>query len=185
MLVAGLSGSGRSTTLASLINKINDSREAVVITLESPVEHLHSYKRSMVNQREIGLDSISYSEAIHAAVREDADVIMIGELKDAESVMAAIMAAESGHLVFAAVNAASAVEAMEDIVDMIPAARRERMRARLAAALEAVVYQQLSPTADGDGREATFEILLADEEVRGHIRADRFSALYDAVEHLF
>ncbi len=185
VLVAGLSGSGRSTTLASLINKINDSREAVVITLESPVEHLHSYKRSMVNQREIGLDSISYSEAIHAAVREDADVIMIGELKDAESVMAAIMAAESGHLVFAAVNAASAVEAMEDIVDMIPAARRERMRARLAAALEAVVYQQLSPTADGDGREATFEILLADEEVRGHIRADRFSALYDAVEHLF
>ncbi|MCI9337724.1 MAG: PilT/PilU family type 4a pilus ATPase [Lachnospiraceae bacterium] len=185
VLVTGLSGSGRSTTLASLIGKINDSREALILTLENPVEYLHPYKRSMVNQREIGVDSLSWADAIDAAVREDADVIMIGELRDAESATAAVAAAQSGHLVFAAMNAVSAVDAIADIVDLFPPHRQERMRARLAGVLEAVVFQQLNPTADGDGREAAFEILVADEKVRGHIRADRSSALYDAVQHLY
>ena len=185
ILVTGLAGSGKSTTLASLINKINDSREALIITLEQPAEYLHPCKRSMVNQREIGLDSLGFAEAIRAAEREDADVIMIGELKDAESVMAAVAAAGSGHLVFAAMNAVSAVDAIADILDLFPPHRQERMRERLAGVLEAVVFQQLSPTADGDGREAAFEILTVDEKVRGTIRANRLSALYDAVQHLY
>lgn len=182
VLVAGSSGSGRSTTLASIINQINDSREALVITLESPVEYLHPYKRSIVNQREIGLDSMDYADGIQAAVRQDADVIMVGELRDARSVSAAVAAAETGHLVFAAMDAASAAGAIEDIMDMFPPHRQERMRARLAGVLEAVLFQQLQPAADGDGREAVFELLLTDEKVRGHIRADRISALFGAVQ---
>ncbi len=182
VLVAGSSGSGRSTTLASIINQINDSREALVITLESPVEYLHPYKRSIVNQREIGLDSMDYADGIQAAVRQDADVIMVGELRDARSVSAAVAAAETGHLVFAAMDAAGAAGAIEDIMDMFPPHRQERMRARLAGVLEAVLFQQLQPAADGDGREAVFELLLTDEKVRGHIRADRISALFGAVQ---
>jgi twitching motility protein PilT len=182
VLVAGPSGSGRSTTLASIINQINDSREALVITLESPVEYLHPYKRSIVNQREIGLDSMDYADGIQAAVRQDADVIMVGELRDARSVSAAVAAAETGHLVFAAMDAAGAAGAIEDIMDMFPPHRQERMRARLAGVLEAVLFQQLQPAADGDGREAVFELLLTDEKVRGHIRADRISALSGAVQ---
>lgn len=182
VLVAGISGSGRSTTLTSLINKINDSRESLIITLERPIEYLHPCKRSMVNQREIGLDSRSYAEAIHAAVRQDADVIMIGGLSDAESMEAAVLAAETGHLVFAAIDAVSVMDAMEAILDMFPPHRQERMRIRLSGVLEAVLFQQLNPTAAGDGREAAFEALLTDERVRGHIRAGRLSALSDAVQ---
>ena len=185
VLVAGPSGSGRSTTLASIINQINDSREALVITLESPVEYLHPYKRSIVNQREIGLDSMDYADGIQAAVRQDADVIMVGELRDGRSVSAAVAAAETGHLVFAAMDAAGAAGAagaIEAIMDMFPPHRQERMRARLAGVLEAVLFQQLQPAADGDGREAVFELLLTDEKVRGHIRADRISALSGAVQ---
>lgn len=182
VLVAGPSGSGRSTTLASIINQINDSREALVITLESPVEYLHPYKRSIVNQREIGLDSMDYADGIQAAVRQDADVIMVGELRDGRSVSAAVAAAETGHLVFAAMDAAGAAGAIEDIMDMFPPHRQERMRARLAGVLEAVLFQLLQPAADGDGREAVFELLLTDEKVRGHIRADRISALSGAVQ---
>lgn len=185
VLVTGPSGSGRSTTLASIISKINDSREALIITLENPVEYLHPYKRSMVNQREIGVDSADCAHAIYAAVREDADVIVIGELRDAESVIAAIAAAETGHLVFAVMHAVSPVDAIEDILDMLPPHRQERMRARLAGVLEAVLFQQLGPMADGDGREAAFEILPVDEGVSGHIRANRLSALPGAVQHLF
>ena len=185
VLVTGSAGSGRSTTLASIINKINDSREVLIITLEEPMEYLHPYKRSMVNQREIGMDSMGCVDAIYAAVREDADVIAIGELRDAESVTAAIAAAESGHLVFAIMNAVSAVDAIEDILDMLPPHRQERMRARLAGVLEAVLFQQLNPAADGDGREVAFDILPVDEGVRGHIRANRFSAIPGAVQHLF
>ncbi len=181
VLVTGPSGSGRSTTLSSIINQVNDSRESLVITLESPVEYLHPYKRSIINQREIGLDSMDYADAIHAAVRQDADVIVVGELRDARSVDAAVSAAETGHLVFAVMDAASAVDAIEDILDMFPAHRQDRMRVRLAGALEAVLFQQLHPAADGDGREAAFELLLADEKVRGHIREDRISALSGAV----
>ncbi len=182
VLVTGPSGSGRSTTLASIINQVNDSRESLVITLESPIEYLHPYKRSIVNQREIGLDSMDYAAAIRAAVRQDADVIMVGELKDAESAAAAVSAAETGHLVFAAMESVGAVDAIEDILDMFPPHRQERMRARLAGALEAVLFQQLHPAVDGDGREAMFELLLTDEKVRGHIRADRISALAGAVQ---
>lgn len=182
VLVAGPSGSGRSTTLASLVNKINDSREALIITLENPIEFLHPCKRSIVNQREIGVDCRGYADGIHAAIREDADVIMVGELRDGESVAEAVAAAETGHLVLAAMDAVSAADAVENIFDMFPPYRQERMRARLAGVLQAVLFQQLHPTADGDGREASFESLLADEKVRGHIRENRFSALSDAVQ---
>ncbi len=185
VLVAGPSGSGRSTTLSSLINKINDSREALIITLEQPIEYLHPVKRSMVNQREIGLEGTGFGDAIYGAVRADADVILVGQLCDPESVIAAITAAQMGHLVLAGVNATSAVDAIEDLLDMLPSDRQERMGTRLAQALEAVVFQQLCPTPDGNGREATFDLLLAEEKVRDHIRAQRFSALYDMVQHLF
>lgn len=182
VLVAGPSGSGKSTTLTAMINKINDSRERLIATLEEPVEYLHTHKRSMVIQREIGIDSGSCPTGIDAAVRAGADVIVVGELKDAESVSAAVMAAETGHLVMAGLNAAGIVDSLEDLLDMFPPHRQERMRTRLAGVLEAVMYQQLNPTADGDGREAAFELLLGSTKVRGHIREGRFSALFDAVQ---
>lgn len=185
VLVTGHSGSGKSTTLASILHKISDSREALIITLESPVEYLHPCRRSMINQREMGVDSPGYAEAIRAAVREDADVIMVAELADADSVAEAVAAAETGHLVFAAMNAPSAVDAVENVVDLFSSHRKERMRTRLAGVLEAVVFQRLDPAADGDGREAAFDILPADEKVRSHIRAGRLGALSDAVQHLF
>lgn len=182
VLVTGPSGSGRSATLAAFINQVNENREALVITLEDPIEYVHPPKKSMVNQREIGLDSKSYADALHAVLREDPDVILVGELRDAETVAAAVTAAETGHLVFSALPALNVVSALEGVVDMFPPHRQERFRARLAEALEAVVSKRLIPAGDGRGRVAAYEVLLNDRSAEEIIRAGSLPQLSEVMK---
>lgn len=177
VLVTGPSGSGRSATLAALVEQINENRNALVITLENPIEYIHQHKMSMINQREIGLDSRSYADALDAALREDPDVILAGELRDAETIGAAITAAETGHLVLAALHGANVVNALESMTDFFPPHRQESLRGRLADVLEAVVAQRLIPAGDNAGRAAAFEVLLTSSEMRKVIREGRMSQL--------
>lgn len=170
VLVTGPAGSGKSTTLAAIIDKINNNRDAHIITLEEPIEYLHQHKRSMVNQREIGLDSENYINALTAALREDPDVILIGELKDSETINAAVTAAETGHLVLSALHTIGAVSTVERLIDVFPPYRQQQFRIRLANILEAVVSQQLIPAVDNERRIAAFEILKANHAVRSLIR---------------
>lgn len=176
VLVTGPSGSGRSATLASMIDQINENRDALIITLEDPIEYMHPHKRSMVNQREIGLDSRNYADALRAVLREDPDVILVGELRDPESVSAALTAAETGHLVFSALHASSVVNALDGMIDLFPLHRQESIRGRLAGALEAVVSQRLIPAGDS-GRVAAFEVLLANPAVRRIVREGSLNRL--------
>lgn len=182
VLITGTSGSGKSATLSAILNRINDSRECLIITLEDPVEYLHPCKRALISQREIGVDCRSQAEGIGAAVREDADIIAIEELRDGESARAAIAAAETGHLVFAVLSASDAVDSVERVLDMFPVAGQERMRARLSHALTAVSFQQLLPVPDGDGQVAAFELLSMDERIRRIIREGRSSELASEVQ---
>lgn len=170
ILVTGPTGSGKSTTLASIIDKINNNRDAHVITLEDPIEYLHQHKMSMVNQREIGLDSGSYANALRAALREDPDVILVGEMRDFETISVAITAAETGHLVLSTLHTIGAVSTVDRVIDVFPPHQQQQIRVQLANVLEAVVSQQLIPTADGHGRVAAFEVLHANHAVRNLIR---------------
>lgn len=170
ILVTGPTGSGKSTTLASIIDKINNNRDAHVITLEDPIEYLHQHKLSMVNQREIGLDSGSYASALRAALREDPDVILVGEMRDFETISVAITAAETGHLVLSTLHTIGAVSTVDRVIDVFPPHQQQQIRVQLANVLEAVISQQLIPTADGHGRVAAFEVLHANHAIRNLIR---------------
>lgn len=170
VLVTGPTGSGKSTTLASIIDKINNNRDAHVITLEDPIEYLHQHKMSMVNQREIGLDSGSYANALRAALREDPDVILVGEMRDFETISVAITAAETGHLVLSTLHTIGAVSTVDRVIDVFPPHQQQQIRVQLANVLEAVISQQLIPTADGSGRVAAFEVLHANHAIRNLIR---------------
>lgn len=175
VLVAGASGSGKSTTLAALIDQINTVRNAHIITLENPVEYLHSHKMSIVNQREIGLDSKDYVSALRAALREDPDVILVSDLCDYETVTAAIAAAETGHLVFAGVYASGLTDAIDHIVEGALPHQQAQMCMRLANVLEAVVYQHMLQVEGG--RAADFEVLQGSGEVRTLLREGRYHEL--------
>lgn len=170
VLVTGPTGSGKSTTLATIIDKINQNREAHVITLEDPIEFLHSHNKSMVNQREIGLDSGSYASALRAALREDPDVILVGEMRDFETISVAITAAETGHLVLSTLHTIGAASTVDRIIDVFPPHQQTQIRVQFANVLEAVVSQQLLPEADGKGRSAAFEVMIANHAVRNLIR---------------
>lgn len=170
VLVTGPTGSGKSTTLAAIIDKINQNREAHVITLEDPIEFLHSHNKSMVNQREIGLDSESYASALRAALREDPDVILVGEMRDFETISVAITAAETGHLVLSTLHTIGAASTVDRIIDVFPPHQQTQVRVQFANVLEAVVSQQLLPEADGKGRSAAFEVMIANHAVRNLIR---------------
>jgi len=176
VLVAGASGSGRSTTLAAIVDRINSLRSTHIITLENPVEYLHPHKMSMVNQREIGVDSVDYASALYAALREDPDVILVGELDGQEVISAAITAAEMGHLVLSAVPVTRVADVIERIIDRFSPNQQPQIRVRLANVLEAVVAQELVPSEDG-GRRASFEVLRVSSEVRDMIREERFFLL--------
>lgn len=182
ILVTGPSGSGRSATLAAMIDQINENREALIITLEDPVEYLHPHKKSMVTQREIGLDSRSYADALRAVLREDPDVILVGEMRDWETVSAAITAAETGHLVLSAMHASNVVNALEGMIDLFPVHRQEGVRGRLADVLEAAVAQRLVPACGGEGRIAAFEVLLSSSEVRRILREGKLARLPGAMK---
>ena len=173
VLVTGPTGSGKSTTLASLINVINHQRNEHIITLEDPIEYLHRHDRSIVNQREIGLDTESYGGALRSALREDPDIILVGEMRDFDTISTAITAAETGHLVFSTLHTIGAAPTIERIVDVFPAHQQNQIRGQLASVLEAVISQQLLPTIDGKSRVAAFEVMLGTPAIRNLVREDK------------
>lgn len=170
ILVTGPTGSGKSTTLASLINIINKSYKKHIITLEDPIEYLHSHAESIVNQREIGIDTQSYAAALRAALREDPDVILVGEMRDLDTIATAVTAAETGHLVLSTLHTIGAVATIDRIIDVFPMEQQGQIRLQLATLLEAIISQQLLPTADKNGRVAAFEIMFANSAIRNLIR---------------
>ena len=182
VLVTGPTGSGKSTTLASIIDRINNNRECHVITLEDPIEYLHQHKMSMVNQREIGLDSQSYANALRAALREDPDVILVGEMRDFETISVAITAAETGHLVLSTLHTIGAASTVDRVIDVFPPHQQQQIRVQFANVLEAVISQQLIPTADGKSRVAAFEVLHANHAVRNLIREGKSHQLMSVMQ---
>ena len=182
ILVTGPTGSGKSTTLAAIIDKINNNRDAHVITLEDPIEYLHQHKMAMVNQREIGLDSENYANALRAALREDPDVILVGEMRDFETISVAITAAETGHLVLSTLHTIGAASTVDRVIDVFPPHQQQQIRVQFANVLEAVVSQQLIPTADGRGRVAAFEVLHANHAVRNLIREGKSHQLASVMQ---
>lgn len=182
VLVTGPTGSGKSTTLAAIIDKINSNRECHVITLEDPIEYLHQHRLSMVNQREIGLDSHNYAAALRAALREDPDVILVGEMRDYETISVAITAAETGHLVLSSLHTIGAASTVDRVIDVFPPHQQQQVRVQFANVLEAVVSQQLIPKADGSGRVAAFEVLHANHAVRNLIRESKSHQLMSVMQ---
>ena len=182
ILVTGPTGSGKSTTLAAIIDKINNNRDAHVITLEDPIEYLHQHKMAMVNQREIGLDSENYANALRAALREDPDVILVGEMRDFETISVEITAAETGHLVLSTLHTIGAASTVDRVIDVFPPHQQQQIRVQFANVLEAVVSQQLIPTADGRGRVAAFEVLHANHAVRNLIREGKSHQLASVMQ---
>ncbi len=170
ILVTGPTGSGKSTTLAAIIDKINNFRDAHVITLEDPIEYLHQHKMAMINQREIGLDTQNYANALRAALREDPDVILVGEMRDFETISVAITAAETGHLVLSTLHTIGAASTVDRVIDVFPPHQQQQIRVQFSNVLEAVISQQLIPTVDGQGRVAAFEVMHANHAVRNLIR---------------
>ena len=173
VLVTGPTGSGKSTTLASMIDVINQNYNKHIITLEDPIEYLHNHAKSVVNQREIGFDTQGYAPALRAALREDPDVILVGEMRDLDTISTAITAAETGHLVFSTLHTIGAVPTFERIIDVFPTSQQPQIRIQLATLLEAVVSQQLLPTADKKGRVAAFEIMFPNSAIRNLIRESK------------
>ena len=173
ILVTGPTGSGKSTTLASLLHVINRTYPYHIITLEDPIEYLNRHDKSVVNQREIGSDSTGYAQALRAALREDPDVILVGEMRDLETISTAITAAETGHLVFSTLHTIGADKTIDRIIDVFPPNQQQQIRIQLASVLECVVSQQLLKKADGSGRVAALEILFANNAVRNLIRESK------------
>ena len=182
VLVTGPTGSGKSTTLASIIDLINNNREAHVITLEDPIEFTYQHRMSIVNQREIGTDSNTYANALRAALREDPDVILVGEMRDLETISTAITAAETGHLVLSTVHTIGASNTVDRLIDVFPSHQQQQIRIQLASVLEAIVSQQLIPTNDGVSRIAAFEVLHVNSAVRNLIREGKSHQLITVMQ---
>ncbi len=170
VLVTGPTGSGKSTTLASIIDMVNERRDAHIVTLEDPIEYLHTHKKSMINQREVGDDTQSYAAALRAVLREDPDVILVGEMRDLETISTAITAAETGHLVLSTLHTIGAAATIDRIIDVFPTHQQQQIRFQLGMVLEAVISQQLIKRIDRPGRVAAFEVLHATVPVKNLIR---------------
>jgi twitching motility protein PilT len=170
ILVTGPTGSGKSTTLAAIINQINHERSAHIITIEDPIEYLHAHNRSIINQRELGQDTRSFANALRAALREDPDVILVGEMRDLETIATAITCAETGHLVLATLHTNSAAQTVDRMVDVFPPGQQDQIRYQLSNNLEAVICQQLLPRTDGKGRVCAAEVMIATPSIRNMIR---------------
>src|SRR3954449_9158758 len=182
VLVTGPTGSGKSTTLAAIIDEINRSRSEHILTIEDPIEFLHRHKRCIVNQREIGPDATSFAEALRAALRQDPDVILVGEMRDLETISTALTAAETGPLVFGTLHTQSAPSTIDRIIDVFPAEQQEQVRIQIANSLQGVVTQALLPTADQMGRVPALEILLPDDAVRNLIRQGKVEQIYSVMQ---
>jgi twitching motility protein PilT len=178
ILVTGPTGSGKSTTLAAMIDRINEERACHIVTIEDPIEFIHAHKRAVINQREVGADTRSFARALRSALRQDPDVILVGELRDLDSISIALTAAETGHLVFATLHTRSAAGAIDRIVDVFPAEQQAQVRVQLSSSLQGIVAQALLPTADGESRHAAVEVLIADDAVRNLIRQAKLEQVH-------
>ena len=182
VLVTGPTGSGKSTTLAALIDEINRTRAEHILTIEDPIEFVHRHKRCIVNQREIGVDANGFGLALRAALRQDPDVILVGEMRDLETISTALTAAETGHLVLATLHTQSAPSTIDRVIDVFPAAQQGQVRMQLAASLQGVVTQTLLPSADGRRRVPALEVLLPDDAVRNLIRQGKTEQIYSVMQ---
>lgn len=180
VLVTGPTGAGKSTTLASMIDSINDHRSCHVLTIEDPIEYVHKHKKSAVNQREIGEDSISFARALRSALREDPDVLLVGEMRDLETIQTALTIAETGHLVFATLHTNDTAQALDRIVDVFPGEYQTQIRVQLANSLAGIIYQQLMPKTEG-GMVAAFEVMVATHPVRNLIKEGKTRQLRNVV----
>ncbi|ERK30959.1 type IV pilus twitching motility protein PilT [Clostridium intestinale] len=182
VLVTGPTGSGKSTTLAAMLNEINHNREAHVITLEDPIEFLHKHDKCIINQREIGKDSNSYQNALRAILREDPDVILVGEMRDLETIAIAITAAETGHLVFSTLHTIGAAKTIDRIVDVFPPHQQQQIRIQLSAVLQGIVSQQLVPTADKQSRVAALEVMITTPGIQNIIREGKTHQIESSIQ---
>jgi twitching motility protein PilT len=182
VLVTGPTGSGKSTTLAAMIDKINTEQHGHILTIEDPIEYLHQHKGCLVNQREVHSDTQSFSNALRAALREDPDVVLIGEMRDLETVEAALRIAETGHLTFATLHTNSASSTINRIIDQFPAHQQAQIRTQLSMVLEGIVCQSLLPTLKGDGRVVSMEIMVPTPGIRNLIREDKIHQIYSAMQ---
>jgi twitching motility protein PilT len=182
VLVTGPTGSGKSTTLAAMIDEVNRRRTDHILTIEDPIEFVHRHKSCVVNQREIGTDAVSFGEALRAALRQDPDVILVGEMRDLETISIALTAAETGHLVLGTLHTQSAPGTIDRMIDVFPAEQQEQIRIQISGTLEGVITQSLIPTADGQGRVAALEILLPDDAVRNLVRQGKVEQVYSIMQ---
>ncbi|MBB3295189.1 twitching motility protein PilT [Mitsuaria sp. BK045] len=182
VLVTGPTGSGKSTTLAAMINHLNENEYGHILTVEDPIEFVHESKKCLVNQREVGPHTMSFSNALRSALREDPDCILVGEMRDLETIRLALTAAETGHLVFGTLHTSSAAKTVDRIVDVFPAAEKEMVRAMLSESLQAVISQTLCKTKDGNGRLAAHEIMLGTSAIRNLIRENKIAQMYSSIQ---
>jgi len=182
VLVTGPTGSGKSTTLAAMVDYINENDMGHILTVEDPIEFVHESKKSLINQREVGPHTLSFQNALRSALREDPDVILVGEMRDLETIRLALSAAETGHLVFGTLHTSSAAKTVDRIVDVFPAEEKEMVRSMLSESLRSVISQTLCKTKDGEGRVAAHEIMIGTPAIRNLIRENKVAQMYSAIQ---
>ena len=182
VLVTGPTGSGKSTTLASMINQINSERNCHILTLEDPIEYLHKHQNSIVNQREIGTDSINFGNGLRAALRQDPDVILVGEMRDLDTIAIAITAAETGHLVLSTLHTVGAAKTIDRIIDVFPPHQQQQVRIQLSSVIQGIISQQLLPRMDGEGRVGAFEVMKTTTAINNLIREGKIHQIDTAIQ---